>query len=119
MSPLMRLPLMLMALAASALRPSTSSLGYDLSRVVEDDLEALPPLSRDVLAGGLDHEVCALEGVVVGGEELKGHVRAAVSKGKDEVFVGLLQHVPRHGFPEDLYALGDASLPQCLPMPLG
>ena len=55
----MRLPLMLMALAASALRPSsrraaTSSLGYDLSRVVEDDLGALPPLSRDVLAGGTE-----------------------------------------------------------------
>ena len=61
-----RLPLMLMALAASALRPyptssraasrraATSSLGYDLSRVVEDDLGALPPLSRDVLAGGTE-----------------------------------------------------------------
>ena len=49
-----RLPLMLMALAASALRPSTSSLGYDLSPVVEDDLELLPPLSRDVLAGGTE-----------------------------------------------------------------
>ena len=50
----MRLPLMLMALAASALRPSTSSLGYDLSRAVEDGLETLPPLSRDVLAGGTE-----------------------------------------------------------------
>ena len=49
-----RLPLMLMALATSALRPSTSSLGYDLSPVVEDDLELLPPLSRDVLAGGTE-----------------------------------------------------------------
>ena len=62
-----RLPLMVMALAASALRPypnpsarassrlaATSSLGYDLSRVVEDDLGALPPLSRDVLAGGTE-----------------------------------------------------------------
>ena len=62
-----RLPLMLMALAASALRPcprnlssrasprrAASSLGYDLSRVVEDDLGALPPLSRDVLAGGTE-----------------------------------------------------------------
>ena len=63
-----RLPLMLMALAASALRPcprnlssrassrlaATSSLGYDLSRAVEDDLGALPPLSRDVLAGGTE-----------------------------------------------------------------
>jgi hypothetical protein len=56
------------ALVASALRPcpknlssrasprlaATSSLGYDLSRVVEDDLGALPPLSRDVLAGGTE-----------------------------------------------------------------
>ena len=60
----MRLPLMLMALAASALRPypsaraasrlAASSLGYDLSRAVEDDLETLPPLSRDVLAGGTE-----------------------------------------------------------------
>ena len=63
-----RLPLLLVALAASALRPypltwssrasprcaATSSLGYDLSRVVEDDLGALPPLSRDVLAGGTE-----------------------------------------------------------------
>jgi hypothetical protein len=50
----MRLPLLLMALAASALRPSTSSLGYDLSRAVADGLETLPPLSRDVLAGGTE-----------------------------------------------------------------
>ena len=60
-----RLPLLLVALAASALRPypssrasprrdATSSLGYDLSSLVEDDLEALPPLSRDVLAGGTE-----------------------------------------------------------------
>ena len=61
-----RLPLMLMALAASALRPypsssraasrlaATSSLGYDLSALVEDDLGTLPPLSRDVLAGGTE-----------------------------------------------------------------
>ena len=61
-----RLPLMLMALAASALRPyptssraasrraATSSLGYDLSALVEDYLETLPPLSRDVLAGGTE-----------------------------------------------------------------
>ena len=63
-----RLLLLLMALAASALRPcprnlssrasprrgATSSLGYDLSSLVEDDLGALPPLSRDVLAGGTE-----------------------------------------------------------------
>ena len=61
-----RLPLMLMmALAASALRPcpknpsssrlaATSSLGYDLSALVEDDLGTLPPLSRTVLAGGTE-----------------------------------------------------------------
>ncbi len=61
-----RLPLLLVALAASALRPypsspralsrlaATSSLGYDLSTLVEDDLGALPPLSRDVLAGGTE-----------------------------------------------------------------
>jgi len=63
-----RLPLMLLALAASALRPcpltwssraasrlaATSSLGYDLSALVEDDLGALPPLSREVLAGGTE-----------------------------------------------------------------
>ena len=61
-----RLPLMLLALAASALRPypstsraasrraATSSLGYDLSSLVEDDLGALPPLSRTVLEGGTE-----------------------------------------------------------------
>ena len=61
-----RLPLVLLALAASALRPypsssraasrlaATSSLGYDLSRAVEDELETLPPLSRTVLEGGTE-----------------------------------------------------------------
>ena len=61
-----RLPLLLVALAASALRPSpsslrassrraaTSSLGYDLSPLVGDDLETLPPLSRTVLEGGTE-----------------------------------------------------------------
>ncbi len=62
-----RLPPMLMALATSALRPcpnpaprassrlaATSSLGYDLSALVEDDLGTLPPLSRTVLAGGTE-----------------------------------------------------------------
>ena len=52
------------ALVASALRPcpnprassrlAASSLGYDLSSLVEDGLETLPPLSRDVLAGGTE-----------------------------------------------------------------
>ena len=32
----------------------TSSLGYEHSRVVENYLESLPPLSRDVLAGGTE-----------------------------------------------------------------
>ena len=39
---------------ASSRLAATSSLGYDLSRAVEDDLGALPPLSRDVLAGGTE-----------------------------------------------------------------
>ena len=62
-----RLPLLLVALAASALRPypltwssrasprcaATSSLGYDLAWA-GGSLDALPPLSRDVLAGGTE-----------------------------------------------------------------
>lgn len=54
---LLRALLLAPSLFASALRPSLppthSSLGYDLARVAPD-LAALPPLSRDVLAGGTE-----------------------------------------------------------------